>query len=488
MTNWCMSAFPSRPRRFDRNLIVIGAGSAGLVAALVAAKLGAKVTLAEAAEMGGDCLNTGCIPSKALIHAAKLAASAHAAAEMGLLGALGAVDSAAAFRHVRAAVAAVAPHDSAERFAALGVDVRRGHARLISPWAVEIGGETLTARAIVIATGASPTIPAIPGLAESAFLTSETLWRLERAPERLAILGGGPIGCELAQAFARLGSAVTLIEQGPQLLGREDAVVGDLVRAAFERDGVRVLTGQAVTRVDAGALTVGALAVGETPVAFGALLVATGRTPRTAGFGLDTLGIQLTAHGTIAVNAYLQTRHRSVYACGDVAGPFQFTHAAGHQGWHAAFNGLFGQFHRLRPEQRNMPATTFIDPEIARIGLNERQAQAEGVPYDLTSYDLADLDRGICDNAGAGFVRVLTVPGTDRILGATVAAPRAGEMLAEIVLAMQRKVGLKGLQGLIHAYPTYTEALAQAGGVWRNAHVPHGVSRLLARYHRWRLG
>jgi pyruvate/2-oxoglutarate dehydrogenase complex dihydrolipoamide dehydrogenase (E3) component len=473
----------NRPRRFDRNLIVIGAGSAGLVCALVAAKLGAKVTLAEAGRMGGDCLNTGCVPSKALIHAARLVAQARAAAAMGLLPPAGAVDSAAAFRHVRASIAAVAPHDSVERYRGLGIDVRHGHARITSPWSVDVAGTTLTTRAIVIATGAAPSVPPIPGLADSGYLTSETLWRLRAAPRRLLILGGGPIGCELALAFARLGAAVTLVESGPHLLAREDDAVRVFVQARLERDGVRVLTGQAAVSV-----TPGELVTPQHRIGFDALLVAVGRTPRVSGFGLEALGIALTERGTVAVNAYLQTRHRNIYACGDVAGPFQFTHAAGHQGWIAAVNALFGGLHPLRPEQRRMPAVTFTDPEIARVGLTEREARADGVRYELTSYALADLDRAIVDDAGEGFVRVLTAPGRDHILGATIVAPRAGEMLAEFVLAQRQGVGLKGLQGTIHAYPTYAEASAGAGGVWRAAHSPAWAIRLLARYHGWRRG
>ena len=478
-----MTAKWTRPRRFDRNLIVIGAGSAGLVAALTAAKLGAKVTLVEAAEMGGDCLNTGCVPSKALIHAAKLVAHARRAAAMGLLAEPGVVDSAAAFAHVRAAVAGVAPHDSAERYRALGVEVIHGHAVLASPWAVEVAGRTLTARAIIIATGAAPSVPDIPGLADSGYLTSETLWRLERAPARLAILGGGPIGCELAQAFARLGSDVTLIEAGARLLSREDAAASAVVQAALAQDGVRVLLGQAVAQVADGVVQVGGAAV-----AFDTLLVATGRTPRTQGFGLEALGINLTERGTIAVNAYLQTRYRHVLACGDVAGPWQLTHAAGHQGFVAGFNALFAPWHRLRTEQSIMPAAIFTDPEIARVGLTVQQAVAEGVPHEVTRFDLADLDRAIADDVRGGFVQVLTAPGSGRIVGATIAAPRAGEMLAEIVLAMRHRLGLGALQTVIHAYPTYNDATARAAGLWREAHAPAWALRLAARFQRWRLG
>jgi len=473
-----------RPRRFDRNLIVIGAGSAGLVAALVAAKLGAKVTLAEANAMGGDCLNTGCVPSKALLHAARLVAEARAAERIGLTGPVGPVDSAAAFRHVRAAIATVAPHDSVERYRSLGVDVRLGHARITSPWSVEIAGATLTTRAIVVATGAEPVVPDIPGLADSGFLTSETLWRLERAPAQLAILGGGPIGCELAQAFARLGSAVTLVERGERLLPREDFCVADLVRGRLAAEGVTVLTSAHVTDVAGGALRM----ADDSRVPFDTLLVAVGRRARTTGFGLEELGIGCTEAGNIAVTAYLQTRRRNIYACGDVVGPYQFTHAAGQQGFLAAANALFSGVPRLRQDHRLIPAVTFTDPEVARIGLTEQEAKAHGVPFALTQHDLAGVDRAIVDDARAGFVRVLTVPGRDRILGATIVAPRAGDMLAEIALAMRRALGMKALFSTLRAYPTYSEAVGGAAGRWREATAPAWVLPWLARFHAWRRG
>jgi pyruvate/2-oxoglutarate dehydrogenase complex dihydrolipoamide dehydrogenase (E3) component len=478
-----------RPRRFDRNLIVIGAGSAGLVAALVAARLGAKVTLVEAGAMGGDCLNTGCVPSKALIHAAGLVARARAAERMGLLGPAGTADSAAAFRHVRAAIAAVAPHDSVERYRALGVDVRLGRARITSPWTVAIDGAELSAHAIVIASGAEPVVPDIPGLAASGFLTSETLWRLDRAPPRLAILGGGPVGCELAQAFARLGSAVTLVERGPRLLAREDDVVADAARARLEAEGVRVHTGAAVASVVPGELRW----MDQAPppfdtLLFDTLLVAVGRRARTAGLGLEALGIRLTESGTIAVNAYLQTRFRHIYACGDAAGPFQYTHAAGQQGWHAAVNALFSGLPRLRPDHRLVPAVTFMDPEIARVGITEREAIAEKIPFAVTRHDLAELDRAIVDGARDGFVRVLTAPGRDRVLGATIVAPRAGEMLAEVALAMRHGLGLKALFGALRAYPTYSEAVGATAGRWREANAPAWALPWLARFLAWRRG
>ncbi len=469
-----------KPRRFDRNLVVIGAGSAGLVAALVAARLGASVTLIEAAEMGGDCLNTGCVPSKALIHAARLAHDARAAAALGLTAPPGQIDSRAAFRHIRASVAAIAPHDSAERYRGLGVDVRHGDARITSPWSVAVNGETLTTRAIVVATGAAPVMPDIPGLVQAGCLTSETLWRLEEAPRRLLILGGGPIGCELAQAFARLGSDVTLAQRGPRLLPREDAEAGALIAARLAAEGVRVLLGRQA--LDAGD---GRMRFADgTAVAFDTVLAATGRRPRSAGFGLAELGIAPGAHGTIAADRRLRTTVPNIYVCGDVAGPFQYTHAAGHQGAAAALGALFGRVPFLRPDRAAMPAVTYTSPEVARVG----PAPQDAPGCEVTRHDLADLDRAIVDDARQGFVKLLTRPGSDRILGATIVAPRAGEMLGEIVLAMSAGLGVKRLFGPIRAYPGYLEANRNAAGAWRMAHAPAWAVPLLARFHAWRRG
>jgi pyruvate/2-oxoglutarate dehydrogenase complex dihydrolipoamide dehydrogenase (E3) component len=482
-----MSATWKRPRRFDRNLVVIGAGTAGLVSALVAATAGAKVTLIEAREMGGDCLNTGCVPSKALIHASRLVAGARAAERMGLLGPVGSVDTSAAFRHVRASIEAVAPHDSAERYRGLGVDVRHGRARITSPWSVEVDGTSLTTRAIVIATGAEPVVPRIPGLEGTGYVTSETLWQIEQAPRRLLVLGGGPMGCEMSQAFARLGSEVTVVQNGDRLLEREDDEVSELVRRQLEQDGVRVLTGRRVLSAEGRALLVeheGRRA----PVPFDTLLVAIGRKARTSGYGLEELGIKLGSKGTVETNAYLQTLHPNIYACGDVAGPWQFTHAAAHQAWHAAINALFGSLHRIRPDPSFMPAVTFTEPEVGRLGLNEREARAQTIRYEATRYDLSELDRAIVDDARDGFVKVLTAPGTDRLLGATVVAPRAGEMLAELALAMRRGIGLKKVFSLIHAYPTYSEANRDVAGAWRKERMPARLLPWLERYHGWRRG
>lgn len=483
-----------RPKQYDRNLVVIGAGAAGLVTSYIAAAVRAKVTLVEAHQMGGDCLNTGCVPSKALIRAAKLAHEVTRANEFGLTAAPATVDFAAVMDRVADAVRGVAPHDSVERYTALGVDVRQGHARLVDPWHVEITAadgtrEVLSTRAIVIATGAAPTVPPLPGLQDVAFLTSDTLWGLRTAPRRLAVLGGGPIGCELALALARLGCGVTLVEQAPRLLAREDDAVSALAADSLRAAGVDLRLGVAVQRAEASAAGApdGVLQLADgAAVAFDRLLVAVGRSARLQGFGLEALGIP--AGRTIETNEYLETLHPNIYACGDVAGPWQFTHAAGHQAWSAAVNALFGQFRRFRVDGRVMPAVTFLDPEIARVGLNEREAAAQGVAVEVTRYPLGDLDRAIVERETTGFIQVLTEPGRDRMLGVTIVGTHAGELLAEFTLAMQHGLGLNKILGTVHPYPSWSDAAKLTAGRWKDAHKPEGALRWLARYHAWRRG
>jgi pyruvate/2-oxoglutarate dehydrogenase complex dihydrolipoamide dehydrogenase (E3) component/uncharacterized membrane protein YdjX (TVP38/TMEM64 family) len=508
-----------RPRRFDRNLVVIGAGSGGLVTAYIAAAVKAKVTLVEAREMGGDCLNTGCVPSKALIASAKAAQAVRKAHQFGINvgGGTGEpqVDFAAVMRRVQQVVAQVAPHDSVERYTELGVEVLKGHATLLSPWEVAVSStaadgsrstQRLTTRSIVLATGASPTVPPIPGLGfgldQVPYLTSDTLWAVlaERpsAPARLLVLGGGPIGCELAQAFARLGSQVTLVEGAERLLNREDEDVSALVAERLQAEGVQLRLGWAAVRARPGTPHALTLRRGseELDQAFDELIIAVGRSARLTGYGLEELGIP--ASRVVQTNEYLETLYPNIYAVGDVAGPYQLTHAASHMAWFAAVNALFGQFKRFKVDWRVLPAVTFVDPEVARVGLNEREAQAQGVAYELTRYDLDDLDRGIADSAvvdgaeadrtGQGFVKVLTVPGRDTILGVTIVGERAGDWLAEYVTAMKHGLGLNRVLGTIHAYPTYAEANKFAAGNWKRAHAPQGVLRWVARFHAWRRG
>lgn len=481
---------PARPRRFDRNLIVIGGGSAGLVSAYIAAAVKAKVTLVEAHRMGGDCLNTGCVPSKALIRSAKLAHQMRKADHWGLTPADPPVPFDAVMGRVHRIIAEIAPHDSVERYTGLGVEVLQGYARLVDPWTVDVtfpdgGTRRLTTRAVIVATGAEPILPDLPGLDQTGALTSDTLWEALRGratiPGRIAILGGGPIGCELAQALQRLGSQVTLIQRGPRLLPREDEDASALVRAALETDGVRVLTGQQATACGKGWLQLGS---GER-IAFDELIVALGRRPRLTGFGLESLGI---GGAKIEADAFLRTRHPHILVAGDVAGLYQFTHTAAHQAWFAAVNALFGDLKRFRADYRAIPRATFTDPEVARVGLSEAEARAQGIAHEVTRYGLDDLDRAIADGAAEGFIKVLTPPGKDRILGVTIVGDHAGDLLSEFVLAMKHGLGLGKILSTVHAYPTWAEAAKATAGRWRQAHVSPLALRLLERFHRWRRG
>ncbi len=477
-----------KPKRFDRNLVVIGAGSAGLVSAYIAATVRASVTLVEAHQMGGDCLNTGCVPSKTLIHSARMVARMRSAESIGVRAGKIEVDFGAVMEGVQRAIAAVAPHDSVERYRKLGVDVRRGHARILSPWEVEVDGSIISTRAIVIASGAEPVIPALPGLKGSVYFTSETVWRLRELPARLLVLGGGPIGCELAQAFARLGSRVTQVQTAQQLLVREDVEVSKFVQSRLAADGIDVRTGCKVLAVEhdaEGPLLVCEDERGRERLHYDALLIAVGRRPRTGGFGLEELGIPVAK--TVETDHYLATLYPNIYACGDVAGPYQFTHTAAHQAWYATVNALFSQFHQFRVDYQVIPAVTFVDPEVARVGINEREAREAKIPYEVTRFDLAELDRAITENQATGFLKVLTPPGKDKILGATIVGAHAGELLAEFALAMRHGLGLRKILGTIHAYPTWAEANKYAAGNWRKSHVPEQLLGWLRRYHKWRL-
>ncbi len=482
-----------RPKHFDRNLVVIGAGAGGLVSAYIAAVVKAKVTLIEGHKMGGDCLNYGCVPSKALIRSAKAIKQLRQAHTLGIRQAQGEVNFAAVMGRVHDVIQAIEPHDSVERYTSLGVEVLQGHARITSPWTVQVrladGSEqTLNTRNIVIATGASPFIPPIPGLQEAGFLTSDTIWGLTDMPPRLVVLGGGPIGSELAQSFARLGSAVTQVEMAPRLMVREDPEVSELVAASLRDDGVNVLTGHQAVRVEVvegEKRLIVKRGEEELPIAFDQLLCAVGRSPRVTGFGLEELGIALTPRKTIQTNAFLQTQYPNIYAVGDVTGPFQFTHTAAHQAWYAAVNALFGRFKRFKADYSVIPWATFTDPEVARVGLSETEAREQGVSYEVTRYGIDDLDRAIADGTAHGFVKVLTVPGKDKILGVTIVGEHAGDLLAEYVLAMKHGLGLNKILGTIHTYPTLSEANKYAAGEWKRAHAPQRVLGWLARFHAW---
>lgn len=484
----------ARPARFDRNLVVIGAGAAGLVTAYIAAAVKARVTLVEKHRMGGDCLNTGCVPSKALIRSAKLLAQMQRSAQYGIAQSDARWSFADIMDRVQRVVADIAPHDSVARYTELGVEVIAGTAKIVSPWAVEITAEDgsrqqLTTRSIVIATGARPFVPPIPGLAEVTHYTSDTIWSLRELPPRLVVLGGGPIGCELAQAFARLGSQVTQVEMAPRLMMREDPEVSEMVRQRFTAEGITVALEHAAKcfeRDGEEQVLVAEHAGQEVRIPFDAVLVAVGRAANLKGYGLEELGIPVAR--TVETNEFLQTKFPNIYAAGDVAGPYQFTHTAAHQAWYAAVNALFDPFKKFRADYAVIPWATFVEPEAARVGLNELEAKVKGVAYELSVYGIDDLDRAIADGEAHGFVKVLTAPGKDRILGVTIVGEHAGDLIAEYVLAMKQGIGLNKILGTIHIYPTLAEANKYAAGVWKRAHAPQGLLKWVARFHDWRRG
>ena len=480
-----------RPKKFDYNLVVIGAGSAGLVSAYIGAAVKAKVALVEKHKMGGDCLNTGCIPSKALLRSAKMLSYAKRAGEFGFVRAEVDYNFADVMQRVRETVTRVEPHDSVERYTGLGVEVIEGEAKISTPWSVTVNGRTLTARSIIIATGAKPFVPPIKGLDQVTYLTSETLWELRERPDRFVVLGGGPIGSEMAQAFARLGSRVTQIEMGERILPREDPEVSRFIEAKFHAEGIRVLTGHQaveVRREGNRQWLICRQAGEEIEVDFDQLLIAVGRKANVSGFGLEELGIEIEAQGTLASDPFLRTRFPNIFCAGDVAGPYQFTHTAAHQAWYAAVNALFGQFKRFKADYRVIPWCTFTDAEVARVGLNESEAQQRKVAYEVTRYGIDDLDRAIADSEAHGWVKVLTRPGSDRILGVTIVGHHAGDILAEYVLAMKHGLGLNKILGTIHTYPTLAEMNKMTAGEWKRAHTPEKLLSWIEKYHRWRRG
>ncbi len=488
----------SKPTGFDRNLIVIGAGAAGLVSAYIAAAVKAKVTLVEAHKMGGDCLNYGCVPSKALIKSAKMVHHMKNCDQYGLEP----VEPAFSFKKVMARVhqviGTVAPHDSIERYTALGVEVLKGYARIVDPWTVEVqleNGEKkrLTTRSIIIATGARPFVPPLPGIEESCYLTSDTLWdalaERDTVPKRLLVLGGGPIGCELAQCFARLGSQVSQVEMADRIMIREDVEVSELARKSLEKDGVVVLTGHSAVRCvqdDGGNAVIVRQGETEKRIDYDVLICAVGRSARLSGYGLEEIGIQ--TDRIVVTNDYLETLYPNIYAAGDVAGPYQFTHTAGHQAWYAAVNALFGEWKRFKVDYSVIPWTTFIDPEVARVGLNEQEAREKEIDYEVTRFNFDDLDRAIADSAVQGFVKVLTVPGKDKILGVTIVGEHGGDLLVEFVLAMKQGLGLNKILGTIHTYPTLSEINKYAAGEWKRAHAPKRILSWMQWYHDWKRG
>ena len=488
----------TKPKKFDRNMIVIGAGAGGLVTSYIAAAVKAKVTLIEAGEMGGDCLNYGCVPSKAVIKSAKIAEQIRHGENYGLENATPQFSFKKVMARVHKVIADVAPHDSVERYTDLGVDVVKGYGKLIDPWTVEIklndgGTQTLTARTIVIATGARPFVPPLPGIEETGYVTSDTLWNkfaeLDEAPKKLVVLGGGPIGSELAQSFARLGSSVTQIEMAERIMIKEDLEVSTFAHEALTESGVNILTSHQALRCEARdgkKYIVVKHNDKEIDIEYDELLCAVGRSARLKGYGLEELGIE--TNRTVVTNEYLETLYPNIFAAGDIVGPYQFTHVAAHQGWYAAVNGLFGHLKKFKVDYRVIPWTTFIDPEVARVGLNEQDAKDKGIDYEITRFEFEELDRAITDSATKGFIKVITPKGKDKILGVTVVSEHAGDLIAEFVLAMKHGLGLNKILGTIHSYPTWAEGNKYAAGEWKRAHAPEKVLNLLEKYHTWRRG
>jgi len=479
----------SKPASFDYNMVVIGAGSGGLVSAYIAAAVKAKVALIEKYKMGGDCLNTGCVPSKALIRSAKMLNYAKRAKEFGFKSTTVDFDFAEVMERVQHVIKKVEPHDSVERYNRLGVECIGGEAKILSPYEVRVNDKTLTTKNIVVATGAQPLIPDIDGIDKIEYLTSDTLWEIRDQPKRLLVLGGGPIGSELAQCFQRLGSQVTIIERFNRVLCREDEEISNMVVDSFRKDGMMVLVSHTAKRfaIEGGKKILVCEHNGnDVKVEFDQVLIALGRKANLSGFGLEELDVKLTEHGTIETDMFMRTNYPNIYACGDVAGPYQFTHTAAHQAWFVAVNALFSPLKKFRVNYTVIPWATFTDPEIARVGLNELEAKAKNIPYEVTTYGIDDLDRAIADEEDHGCVKVLTVPGKDKILGVTIAGTHAGDLIAEFVSAMTHGIGLNKILGTIHIYPTLAEANKYVAGNWKKAHKPKKVLAWLEKFHAWR--
>ncbi|PWQ98097.1 FAD-dependent oxidoreductase [Leucothrix arctica] len=480
-----------KPASFDYNLLVVGAGSGGLVSAYIAAAVKAKVGLIEKHKMGGDCLNTGCVPSKALIRTAKAVHEAQHAEKYGLDNMTPTFDFKTVMDRVHNVIKEIEPHDSVERYTELGVEVITGEAKILDPYRIEVNGKVLTTKNIIIATGARPLVPGIKGLDKVDYLTSDNLWELEDQPERLVVLGGGPIGSELAQSFNRLGTKVTLVERAPTIMGREDDDVAALMQARFIEEGVDVLSSHTAKEfiVEGGENYLLCDSDGvEKRVPFDRVLLALGRTPNVTGFGLEELGVELSNRGTVQTDGFLTTNFPNIYAVGDVAGPYQFTHVAAHQAWYASVNALFGSVKRFRVDYRVIPWATFTDPEVARVGLNEKDAKEKNIPYEITTYGIDDLDRAIADSSNEGSVKILTVPGKDKILGVTIVGKGAGDLIPEFILAMKYNLGLNKILGTIHIYPTMSESNKYAAGNWKRAHAPEKLLSYVEKYHTWRRG
>ena len=471
--------------KYDYNIIVIGGGSAGLVSSYIASAVKAKVALIEKHKMGGDCLNTGCVPSKALLRSAKMISYAKRAKEFGFKKTTVNFDFKDVMKRVQNIIKIIEPHDSRKRYTALGVECIEGEAKILSPHNVEVNGITLTARSIIIATGAKPLIPNIPGLDQINYLTSDNVWDLKELPKKLLVLGGGPIGVEMAQAFSRLGAEVTIVEMTPQILIREDEEVIELVTERFVKEGIKVLINHKAKEFKHNLLICEHKSK-DVSIPFDKVIIALGRQANIEGFGLEELGVKIRETKTIEANAFLQTNIKSIYVCGDVTGPYQFTHTAAHQAWYACVNALFSPLKKFKVDYTVIPWATFTDPEVARVGLNEKDAKIQNILYEVTTYDIDDLDRAIADSEAHGFIKVLTVPNKDKILGVTIVGRHAGDLIAEYILAMKYGLGMNKILATIHIYPTLSEANKYVAGNWKKEHLPTFAIKILERFHKWR--
>lgn len=477
-----------KPKKFDYNLVVIGAGSAGLVASLIGATVRAKVALIEKAKMGGDCLNTGCVPSKALIRSAKILSYAKRHKEFGFQSGHLEFEFSDIMERVNRIIKKIEPHDSTERYTELGVDCIEGKARLTSPYTIDVDGREITTRSIVLATGASPFVPPITGLDKIDYLTSDNMWSIRTLPEKLVVLGGGPIGCEMTQTFSRFGSQVTQVEMSDRIMGREDRDVSELIKKKFVSEGVRVLTSHKAKEIvsgNGGKVLICEHNGSDVRIEFDQILVAVGRAPNSAGYGLEDVGVSIAKRGNIEVNSFLQTNFPNILCAGDVAGPYQFTHTASHQAWYASVNALFGKFKKFKVDYSVIPWATFTDPEVARVGMNEQEALSENIDFETTLYHFDELDRAITESEDQGFVKILTKAGTDKILGVTIVGDHAGDLIAEYIFAMKNNLGLNKILGTIHIYPTLAEANKLAAGTWRKQHTPEKLLDWVEKYHAW---
>lgn len=474
--------------KYEANIVVIGAGSGGLVSSLIAAAVKAKVILIERHKMGGDCLNTGCVPSKAILRSAKIANYMNRAEEFGFEAVPVKPVFSKVMKRVHKIVETIEPHDSVERFTSLGVECVMGEAEIVDKNTVKVGDRMITTKSIIIAAGARPFVPPIPGLNDISYLTSDNIWELAEQPKRLVVLGGGPIGCELSQAFAKLGSEVTIVEMMGQLMGREDADVADVISKRFASDGINVLTNHKAIKVtdDGQKILHCESEQGVVEVPFDQILVAVGRKANSDGMNLERLGIKLRRNGTIETDEYLRTDVPNIFACGDIAGPYQFTHTASHQAWFATVNALFGFAKKFKVDYRVIPWATFTMPEVARVGLSESDAKEKGIAYEVTRYGIDDLDRAIADGEAHGFVKVITPKGKDKVLGVTIVGHHAAELIAEYVLAMKYNIGLNKILGTIHLYPSLAEANKFVAGNWKREHQPHTLLKWVGKFHSWR--